>query len=282
MARIALLGTGLLGSGMVKHFLKSGTQVTVWNRTEAKARELEPLGAGVATSPAAAVDGADRIHIVLPDDAAVGAVVEQLAPGLKKGAIIVDHSTTLPDATRTRAERHQAQGIRYLHAPVFMSPQMAESGIGLILVSGPQAEFDEVRSELEGMTGEVWYLGERPDLAAAYKLFGNCMLFAISGGLADIIAMARANDIDAVEAMKLFTKFQPGNVIAARGPRMARNETTPTSFEVKMARKDVGLMMTAAKDQPLVGLPCIAKRMDELINTGKGDQDITAIGPAAK
>src|SRR6188768_2304064 len=91
VARIALLGTGLLGSGMVKHFLKSGTQVTVWNRTEAKARELEPLGAGVATSPAAAVDGADRIHIVLPDDAAVGAVVEQLAPGLKKGAIIVDH-----------------------------------------------------------------------------------------------------------------------------------------------------------------------------------------------
>ena len=46
------------------------------------------------------------------------------------------------------------------------------------------------------MTGEVWYLGERPDLAAAYKLFGNCMLFAISGGLADVIAMARANGID--------------------------------------------------------------------------------------
>ncbi len=282
MARIALLGTGLLGSGMVKHFLKSGTQVTVWNRTEAKARELEPLGASVATSPAAAVEGADRIHIVLPDDAAVGAVVEQMASGLKKGAIIVNHSTTLPDATRTRAERHQAQGIRYLHAPVFMSPQMAESGIGLMLVSGPQAEFDEVRAELEGMTGEVWYLGERPDLAAAYKLFGNCMLFAISGGLADIIAMARANDIDAVEAMKLFTKFLPGNVIAARGPRMARNEVTPTSFEITMARKDVSLMMTAAKDQPLVGLPCIARRMDELIKTGKGNLDITAIGPAAK
>ena len=268
---------------MVKHFLKSGTQVTVWNRTEAKARELEAFGASVATTPAAAVDGADRIHIVLPDDAAVGAVVEQMAPGLKKGAVVVNHSTTLPEATRKRLEHHQAQGIRYLHAPVFMSPQMAADGVGLMLVSGLETDFEEVRSRAaRSMTGEVWYLGERPDLAAAYKLFGNCMLFAISGGLADIIAMARANDIDAVEAMKLFTKFLPGNVIAARGPRMARNEVSPASFEIKMARKDVGLMMTAAKDQPLVGLPCIAKRMDELIETGKGDLDITAIGPAPK
>ena len=118
-------------------------------------------------------------------------------------------------------------------------------------------------------------------LAAAYKLFGNCMLFAISGGLADIISMARANDIDVVEAMKLFTKFLPGNVIAARGPKMARNEVSPASFEIKMARKDVRLMMTAAKDHPLVALPGVAKRMDELIANGQGDLDITAIGPAA-
>lgn len=282
VARIVLLGTGLLGSGMVKHFLKSGKQVTVWNRTEAKARELEALGASVATTPAAAVDGADRVHIVLPDDAAVAGVLEQMASGLKKGAIIINHSTTLPEATRKRHETLGARGIRYLHAPVFMSPQMAADGVGLMLVSGREADFEEVRAELQDMTGEVWYLGERADLAAAYKLFGNCMLFAISGGLADIIAMARANDIDAVEAMKLFTKFLPGNVIAARGPRMARNEVSPASFEIKMARKDVRLMTTAAKDQPLVGLPCIAKRMDELIDAGQGDLDITAIGPAPK
>lgn len=281
MARIALLGTGLLGSGMVRHFLTSGVHVTVWNRTEAKARELEPLGASVAATPAAAVDGADRVHIVLPDDAAVSGVLEQMVSGLKNGAIIVNHSTTLPEATRKRHETLSARGIRYLHAPVFMSPQMAADGVGLMLVSGLEQDFEEVRAELEQMTGEVWYLGERADLAAAYKLFGNCMLFAISGGLADIITIARANDVDAVEAMQLFTKFLPGNVVAARGPRMARNDVSPASFEIKMARKDVGLMITAAKGQSLVGLPCIARRMDDLIGTGKGDLDITAIGPAA-
>jgi 3-hydroxyisobutyrate dehydrogenase len=161
---------------------------------------------------------------------------------------------------------------------VFMSPQMATDGVGLILASGPAQEFDAVRAELEPMTGEVWYLGERPDLAAAYKLSGNCMLFAISGGLADIIAMARANDIDPMEVLSLFTKFQAGNIIAARGPRMARGEVTPASFAVAMARKDVGLMIAAAKEQPMVTMPCIAKRMDEIVAAGGGELDLVALG----
>ena len=279
MARIALLGTGMLGSGMVRHFLKSGTQVTVWNRTEEKARALAAEGAAVAASPAAAVTGAGRVHFVLPDDAVVDGILDQIAPALKDGVVVVDHSTTLPEGTAKRAERLRARGIRFLHAPVFMSPQMAADGAGLMLASGPQREFDEVRAALEGMTGELWYLGDRPDLAAAYKLFGNCMLFAISGGLADVVTMARANGIDPADAMTVFTKFQAGNIIHGRGPRMARGEVTPASFAVAMARKDVGLMIAAAKDQPLVAMPCVAKRMDEVIAAGGADMDIAALGP---
>ena len=278
MARIAFLGTGLLGSGMVRHFLNAGTPVTVWNRTESKARALEREGAGFAASPVEAVSQADHIHFVLPDDQVVDGILDLIAPSLQKNAVVIDHSTTLPEATKRRFEQMSSRGIRFLHAPVFMSPQMATDGIGLMLVSGPRREFDEVRSELEGMTGEVWNLGERPDLAAAYKLFGNCMLFAISGGLADVIAMARANAIDPVEALSVFSKFQAGNVIQGRGPRMARGEVTPPSFEVAMARKDVRLMMEAAKQEPLVTLPTIARRMDEVIAAGGGGKDLAAIG----
>ena len=277
MTRIALLGTGLLGSGMVRHFLKSGTQVTVWNRTESKARELEADGATVARSPQDAVAAAARVHFVLPDDTIVNTIVDQIGTALQHDAIIVDHSTTLPEATKVRAERLRLKGVRYVHAPVFMSPQMATDGIGLMLVSAPKAEFDAVRGALDGMTGEVWYLGERPDLAAAYKLFGNCMLFAIAGGLADVITMARANAIDPLEAMSVFAKFQAGNIINARGPRMARGEVTPASFAVEMARKDVRLMVEAAMGQPLVALPGVAKRMDEIIAAGHGDQDLASL-----
>ena len=278
MARIALLGTGLLGSGMVRRFRAKGSAVTVWNRTESKARALEADGATVGRTPQDAVAGAERVHVVLPDDAIVDGVLDQIVPALERDAIVIDHSTTLPEATGRRAERMQAKGIRFLHAPIFMSPQMAADGVGLMLVSGRDAEFTAVRGALDAMTGEVWYLGERSDLAAAYKLFGNCMLFAISGGLADVIAMARANAIDPIDALSVFSKFQVSNVILNRGPRMARGELTPPSFAVEMARKDVRLMMEAAKGQPLVALPCIARRMDEVIKAGGGDHDLAALG----
>ena len=278
MARIAVIGTGLLGSGMVRHFLKSGTAVTVWNRTESKARALESDGATVAASPEAAVAGAERVHFVLPDDNVVDAVLERITPVLPRGVIVIDHSTTLPEATKGRFERLRQATIRFVHAPVFMSPQMAAEGVGLMLVSGAKADFDSIRAALDGMTGEVWYLGERPDVAAAYKLFGNCMLFAISGGLADVMAMARANQIDPLDALSVFSKFQAGNIIQGRGPRMARAEVTPPSFTVEMARKDVRLMMTAAKQEPLVALPCIARRMDEVIAAGGAEYDLAALG----
>jgi 3-hydroxyisobutyrate dehydrogenase len=158
-----------------------------------------------------------------------------------------------------------------------MSPQMAADGIGLMLVSAAQRDFDEVRAHLEWMTGEVWYLGEREDLAAAYKLFGNAMLFAITAGVADVMAMARANGIPPLDALSVFTKFQPASAIPARGARMARGDLSP-SFTVSMARKDVGLMIAAAGREPLVALPGIAKRMDETIDAGDAEKDLAAIG----
>lgn len=277
MARIALLGTGLLGSGMVRRFLRTGSSVKVWNRTASKARALEAEGAAVADSLQDAVTGVDRVHLVVQDDEVVDAILGQIGSSLLRDTLVVDHSTTLPETTRSRAERLRSEGARFMHAPVFMSPEMAADGIGLMMVSAAQADFDRVRGDLEKMTGEVWYLGERPDLAAGYKLFGNCMLFAISAGLADVIAMARANAIDPVEAISVFSKFQAGGIIQRRGPRMALGEFTPASFEVKMARKDVRLMMAAAKGAPLVALPGVAKRMDEVIAAGGGDHDLAAL-----
>ena len=71
MSKIAFLGTGLLGSGFVKGLLGKGHEVTVWNRTAGKAQELEAQGARVASTPAEAVVGAERVHLCLSADAAV-------------------------------------------------------------------------------------------------------------------------------------------------------------------------------------------------------------------
>src|SRR6185436_13334467 len=104
--------------------------------------------------------------------------------------------------------------------PVFMSPQMAKDGIGIMLVSGPSGVFDQARAALEAMTGEVWYLGEQGDLAASYKIFGNSMLFVIAAGVADVFAMGKGLGIAPAEALEVFEKFRPGGAIKARGEKM--------------------------------------------------------------
>jgi 3-hydroxyisobutyrate dehydrogenase-like beta-hydroxyacid dehydrogenase len=279
MATVAFLGTGLLGSGMVERMLRNGETVTVWNRTAAKARPLEEKGAAVAGTAAEAAAGASRVHMTMPDDAVVDAIVETIRPRLAADAIVIDHSTTSPRGTAARVPKLNAAGVRFLHAPVFMSPQMARDGVGIMLVAGPRPLFEEARPALEKMTGEVWYVGEEPDRAAAYKIFGNSMLFVIAAGVTDVFAMAKGLGIPAADALAVFSKFQPGGVIKARGEKMARGDFSAT-FELTMARKDMRLMLEAAAGQPMVVLPAIAERMDEAIAGGHGQEDLGAIAAA--
>jgi 3-hydroxyisobutyrate dehydrogenase-like beta-hydroxyacid dehydrogenase len=276
MSDAAFLGTGLLASGMVEAMRRRGRTVTVWNRTERKARALEPLGATVAQTPEAAVSASDEIHIVLSDDAAVDAMLERIAPSMRRGAVVIDHTTTSPSGTKTRLSRAASRGINFLHAPVFMSPQMCRDAQGLMMVSGPAAVYSAVQDALSQMTGEVWYVGEREDLAAAYKIFGNSMLFVITAGIADVLAMAKNVGVAPEDAAGLFSKFRLGGMIPMRADKIARGDFEAT-FELTMARKDMRLMIDAAGAQPLTVLPAIAKRMDDAIAQGHGKDDLGAI-----
>jgi len=276
MAKVAFLGTGLLGSAIAEGMMRRGDSLTVWNRTAAKARALEKFGAGVASTPGDAVAAADRVHMTLSDDAAVDGVVEQFLQRLKTGAIVIDHTTTSPRGTIERYQRLQHAGVDFLHVPVFMSPQMARESIGLVLCSGPRAIFDKVRDPMQKMTGEAWYLGDDPGRAAAYKLFGNSMIFVITAGMTDVFAMAKGLGIAPADALEVFSKFQPAGVIKARGEKMAHRDFRAT-FELAMARKDLRLMLEAANGQPTAVLGAIAQRMDNAIAQGHGRDDLGAI-----
>ena len=276
MASVAFLGTGMLGGAMVEGMLRRGDLVTVWNRTEAKARALEALGATVAATPGDAVAAAERVHMTFSDDEVVDAMLTLFVPRLQTGTLVLDHTTASPRGTRARIDRMKAAGVQFLHAPVFMSPEMARDSVGLILASGPQAVYDAALDTLEAMTGEVWYLGEQGDLAASYKIFGNSMLFVIAAGVADVFAMAKGLGISATDALAVFSKFQPGGLIKSRGDKMARGDFKAT-FELTMARKDMRLMLEAAAGQPLTVLPGIAKAMDDAIAKGHGQDDLGAI-----
>src|SRR5262249_42991515 len=169
---ITFFGMGLLGSNFVRASLRRGEEVNVWNRTAEKARALEADGARAFADPAEAARGAARVHLTLSDDAAVDDVLERARPGLSPGVIIVDHTPTSSTGTRERAARWQERGVEFLHAPVFMGPQNALEGTGIMLASGEAARIDRLRPALEKMTGRLVPLGPEPERAAAFKLFG--------------------------------------------------------------------------------------------------------------
>ena len=280
MTHIAYLGTGLLGGALAEAAAKRGDQVTAWNRSAAKARALEPFGVTVAATPAEAVRGAERVHLVLTDDAVVDDVIAQLRPGLGREAIIVDHSTTLPDRTAERARRLAEAGVRYLHCPVFIGPAAARAGQGTILAAGPAALFERVKPALEAMANKVLYAGERPDLAAVYKLCGNAYFIGMTALLADVQAVAAGAGVSADEAMRVVESFDAAAIVG-RGRAMIAGVPSPT-FELEMARKDVRLMIETAGNEPLAVLPGTAARMDVLIGEGLGRADATVLGRRGK
>jgi len=276
--QVAFLGTGLLGGAMAERFVRSGASVRVWNRTTAKLEALIQLGARAAASPAEAVQGAHVVHLALRDDATVNTILAACGDALSAGTIIVDHTTVLPSGVLTRAPQLAERGVPYLHAPVFMGPAAALSGGGSMYVSGPSEAFAKVQPHLATMTGAVHYLGERPDLAAVFKLVGNTMIITINAGLADAFAIAQASGVTPIDAHALFNAFSPCATIAVRGKAMAEGDYR-ASFELAMARKDVQLMSEAAAagHETLHLLPAIAARMDTLLAAGHAQRDFNVL-----
>ncbi len=283
MSKIAFLGTGLLGSGFVKGLRDKGHEVTVWNRTAGKAQELEALGAKVAATAAEAVVGVDRVHLCLSADEAVESVLAAILPGLPRTTPILDHSTTAPALTVERGARMAELGQAFLHLPVFMSPAAAAKGAGIMMCSGPRALFDQVQAEVATMTGELWFVGEEYQRASGLKIMGNSMLFAMAAGIADVFTIGAACGLTPAEGLEMLTKLNPGGTLQVRGKKMAEGNYA-ASFELSMARKDMGLMLDAVGDRPLASLRAIAERTDELIGAGHGGDDlgVLAIGAVAK
>ncbi len=279
MATIAWLGTGLMGSGFVEALCKRGETMTVYNRTFEKAKMLEAHGARAVADVRDAVAGVSRVHLMLGDDASVDATLAQIAGALEPGTIVIDHTTVAPHPTVARFATMRERGIAFAHAPVFMGPAAARDAGGVMLCAASQTVFTEIESELGKMTSHLWYVGERPEKAAALKLAGNEMLFFLTAGLADAFATAKAAGLEAHETFELFEHFKPGGAIDLRGKMMADGDFA-ARFELTMARKDARLMTetAAAGGTTLRVLPAIVARMDALIAAGHGDADMAVFG----
>ncbi|MBK6581075.1 MAG: NAD(P)-dependent oxidoreductase [Sandaracinaceae bacterium] len=277
----AFLGTGLLGTGMAEGALGRGDTVSVWNRTLERAAGLAQHGATLAPTPAEAVVGADVVHLVLTNDAAVDGVLAQLETSLtdlvRRGVPLLDHSTTSPAGTAARAAQLWERGVTYLHAPVFMSPNAARAAQGTVIVAGPRAGFDAHEAKLAPMCAMLRHVGERADLAAIMKLIGNAMNLSMLNGLADILTMARGLDVTPEQALAVFGIIDVRFVIDGRGRAMAAGQYDPL-WTVDVARKDVALMLGCAPGESFGALAAVDHALDALQQAGAGELDVAVLG----
>ena len=276
--RIAFFGAGLMGAGFIRRMLDNGHQVNIWNRDPAKAKALEADAAHAFARAADAIEGVERIHLSLSDDAAVDFVLEPLAGLIPDSTFIIDHTTTAPTPTAERIARWAGRSKVFIHAPVFMTPVNAREGTGIMLVSGDPAHVAALMPELEKMTGRVVNLGPKPGVAAAFKLFGNMTLIGMMGVVADVVRLAHSVGVAPADAIGLFKEFNPGQFLSARAAKVVSGLYEPPSFTLAMARKDVRLMIdeAARHDVALAVMPGVAALYDAAIARGEGGRDTSA------
>jgi 3-hydroxyisobutyrate dehydrogenase len=280
---IAFLGMGLLGSNFVRAMISKGETVRVWNRTTSKATELEKYGAKAFANATETVKDAEVIHLTLKDDGTVNEVLAMVNAGLRPGATIIDHTTTSAGGAIQRTAEWKEKGFTYLHAPVFMGPANALESTGFMLVSGDQAVIAKHGPALSKMTGKLINFGPETGRAAGMKLIGNNFLVAFTAGLADTLSLAKALQIPATDITTLFDSWNPAATLSGRLKKMTGGDYSNPSWELNMARKDVGLFLEAAKQAGtnLVVIPAIADEMDRYIAKGHGNEDWTVIAKDA-
>ena len=278
MARIAVLGTGIMGGPMARNLLRGGHEVTVWNRTEKKARALEEDGAHVALSPRAAVAGAEIVLTMLADAHAVDATMLQGhgLPAMADGTLWIQTSTVGVAATERLVEQAGERGIAFVDAPVLGTKKPAEDGQLFMLASGPE----EARARCEPVfdavsRGHVW-LGEA-GLGTRLKLVVNSWIVCTMENLSETFVLAQTLGVDPRSFLEAISGGGMDMPYAHLKGEAILNQDFPPSFPLAHARKDVALILDAAGDVDLPLVRATLQQFDRAFELGHGDEDMGAV-----
>jgi len=250
-ARIAFLGTGLMGAPMVRNLLKSGFAVTAWNRSPDKAQALVADGATFSASLTEAVESADIIITMVSDGKAVRALLEDggVAGSAKKGAVLVDMSSIKPAEARAHAELLAGFGIGVIDAPVSGGTKGAIDGTLAIMAGGTETDFALVRPALAAMgrpvlvgpsgSGQLAKLANQGIVATTIGIVAEAMLLMKTAG-ADVNRFR--------EALK--GGFADSIILQQHGQRMAEENFVPGGRSA-LQLKDLDNLLAEAADMSL-------------------------------
>jgi 3-hydroxyisobutyrate dehydrogenase-like beta-hydroxyacid dehydrogenase len=280
MNKIAYLGIGVMGRGMIGNLLAAGYPVTVWNRTPERCDPLVAKGAKQADSPANAVANADVIMYCLSDDVAVVDLVfgdGDLISGVKAGQIVIDMTTIHPDTTRMEAAAYAEKGVRFLEAPVFGSKNEAANGGLWIVIGGERELFEEVKPILEVLSETTHYMGGTA-MGTSMKLVGNLVVASQIEALGEAMILATKAGLDPVDVLGVLhvTDFKSPIFDGVGGALIERDFST--HFALKLMLKDANLIAQFAQDLnvPIPATAATREVVKSAVNKGWGEENASA------
>jgi 3-hydroxyisobutyrate dehydrogenase len=278
--RLGWLGTGRMGSVLVRRLLAGGCDVAVYNRTRSKADPLAADGATIADSAAGLADRDIVFATVGTPQDLLDAV---LGPaGLLDGGgapkIVVDASTISVEASQQVRERLAAHGTDLLAAPVMGNPKVASVGRLTLAVSGPRSAFDTAQPYLDLLGAGATYVGEG-ELARTVKICHNLFLGVVTQSLAEVTILAQRSGISREAFLACLNNSVMGSTFTRyKSPAFVNLDFHPT-FTATLLRKDFDLGLAAAREQevPLPVAALVHQIIQSLIGLGHGDDDFAAL-----
>jgi 3-hydroxyisobutyrate dehydrogenase len=278
--RVGWLGTGRMGAELVRRLLRAGVDVTVYNRTAAKAEPLTRDGATLAPA-LTGLGSCDIVFITLgTSDDLISAV---LGPGgLMSGdltpKVLVDCSTVSPQASARVREEAAARGTALLAAPVMGNPNVVKAGKMTAAVSGPRDAFDLAEPYLNLLGRGCTYVGDG-EAARTVKLCHNLLLGVVTQSLAEITVLAEKSGVSRHALLDCLNKSVMGSLFTGyKTPAFVNLDFEPT-FTATLLRKDFDLGLAAARERevPMPVAATVHQLIQGLIGRGYGDVDFAAL-----
>ena len=281
--RIAFLGLGIMGSRMAANLRKAGFDVTVWNRTRARAEEL---GEPVADTPRAAAEGVDVVITMVVDAPDVEDVLfapDGAAEGLGAGALAIDMSTIAPSAAKRIAARLAERDIAFVEAPVSGSKPKAEDGTLTIMAGGEEADFERARPLFEAMGQLIVHCGPTGH-GAMVKLLNNAVAAINAAALAEALEVGVGYGLDPERLVEVMGAGSAGSMMLSLKSRPMLDRSYDPLFKLAHMLKDVRHCLAEAEalgeDFDLAaGAEALYAAADA---AGHGDEDFAAVAEAVR
>ncbi|MEA3393685.1 MAG: NAD(P)-dependent oxidoreductase [Pseudomonadota bacterium] len=276
--KVHVIGVGKMGLPMARHLAAAGHSVTVSDPSLERCQLARAQGLEVSTSPAAALAAAEVVLSSLPNDAALLAVVAQVAAHAHVGAIYVDTSTVSLQASAEAAQALAAKGVLYLRCTVSGNNKMAEAAQLTVMASGPRAAYTTVLPLLRTLGPNQFYLGEA-EQARLMKLVVNLMIAQTSAMLAEALTLGRKGGLAWRDMWQVLTASAVASpIVKAKAVQLSERDFRPT-FTVEQMIKDLDLILNAgeAHDVPLMQTAMTHQLMCAAVVQGNALDDYAAI-----